>query len=52
MIELLGIEAIGNVVRAASTVGAVLAEALVLYVAYGLLTRVAEPVVRETIEGV
>jgi len=35
---------------AAGTVGFVLAEALVLYVGYGALTRIASPAARELLE--
>lgn len=39
--------ALGDSGQAAATVGFVLAEALVLYVGYGALARVASPVARE-----
>ncbi|MFB6077991.1 MAG: hypothetical protein ABEJ80_03315 [Halarchaeum sp.] len=37
---MLGIESLGGSAAAAATVGAVLAEAMVLYVGYGALTRI------------
>lgn len=42
---------LGEPGQAAATVSFVLAEALVLYVGYGALTRVISPVIRELLVG-
>lgn len=44
---LLGVPALGKSGLAAGTVGLILVEALVLYVGYGILTRVVSPTIRE-----
>ncbi|ELZ23841.1 hypothetical protein C477_01545 [Haloterrigena salina JCM 13891] len=43
--------AVGESGEAAATVGYILAEALVLYVGYGVLMRVASPTAREILES-
>lgn len=48
---MLGLELTAASVEAASAVGAVLVEALALYVGYGALARAAGPAVREAVSG-
>ncbi|ADB59923.1 hypothetical protein Htur_1031 [Haloterrigena turkmenica DSM 5511] len=43
--------AVGESGEAAATLGYILAEALVLYVGYGVLMRVASPTAREILES-
>jgi hypothetical protein len=46
-----GIETLGGTAEAVASVGLVLVEALVLYVGYGTLTRVAGPAITEAVSG-
>ncbi|MFW6376395.1 MAG: DUF7512 family protein [archaeon] len=46
-----GIESLSGPAYASALVGVVLVEALLLYVGYGVLTRVAGPSVKDAIRG-
>lgn len=48
---MVGVESIMATLEAGSSVGLVLVEAIVLYVGYGALTRVAGPIVKNAMIG-
>ncbi|WP_433629822.1 DUF7512 family protein [Halomicrococcus sp. NG-SE-24] len=48
---MLGIESLSGNALAVATVGVVLAEAMVLYVGYGALSRVAGPQLLDAVSG-
>jgi hypothetical protein len=48
---MLGLESLSGTMLAVATVGIVLVEAMVLYVGYGALSRVAGPQVLDAVSG-
>ncbi len=48
---MLGLESLSGNAQAVATVGVVLAEAMVLYVGYGALSRVAGPEIVDAVQG-